>query len=169
MTPPESPAPGIGHAGILVADVRAEVERYGELLGVTFRPPAPLVFDVVETGDVVEYDVPVLITYAPEGPPYFELLEATGDTIWSASQGFGTHHIGGNIGDLDAEERRLEGLGMRVETRIRLHDGTHIITFMQATDGSRLRVELLSELLYPAWRGWMTGGPPPGYDVYPEA
>jgi hypothetical protein len=58
---------------------------------------------------------------------------------------------------------------MRVETRIRMHDGTHIITFLQATDGSRTRVELLGEMLYPAWRAWMTGGPPPGYDVYPEA
>jgi hypothetical protein len=158
---------GVGHVGFLVADVRAEAERWSERLGVTFRPPAPLVFDIVETATGTEYDVAVPISYAPEGPPWFELLEATGETVWRADQGLGVHHVGGHVADIGAEERRLERLGLAVEARIRLADGTHIITFLQATDGSSTRVELLSELLYPAWRGWMTGGPPPGYETYP--
>jgi catechol 2,3-dioxygenase-like lactoylglutathione lyase family enzyme len=168
MSLPTDPTMGVGHVGILVADVRAEVDRWSQRLGVAFRPPAPLVFDIVETAAGTEYAVPVPISYAPEGPPWFELLEATGDTVWRAGQGLGVHHVGGHVADLDAEERRLQALGMEVEARIRLGDGTHIITFLQATDGSGTRVELLGQLLYPAWRAWMTGGPPPGYETYPE-
>jgi catechol 2,3-dioxygenase-like lactoylglutathione lyase family enzyme len=169
MTLPPQPSTGIGHVGILVADLRGEVERYGELLGVRFRPPAPLVFDVVETDSGTEYDVAVGISYAPDGPPYFELLQATGDTVWTPAQGHGLHHIGGHVPDIAAEERRLEALGMRVEARIRTHDGLQIISFLQPTTGESVRVELLSEVLYPAWRNWMTGGPPPGHDQYPDA
>jgi hypothetical protein len=168
MTPPAQPPRGITHTGFLLPDVRAEADRFAQMLGVTFRPPAPLVFPIVETASGTERDVEVLITYCGDGPPFYELLEATGDTLWSARHGFGPHHVGGYFADIAAQERRLEALGLEVEGRIHLDSGEHVITFLDPASAGGTRVELLSDTLHPNWRAWMAGGPPPGHERYPD-
>jgi catechol 2,3-dioxygenase-like lactoylglutathione lyase family enzyme len=166
---PDDALHGITHLGILVEDVAAESERFAALLGVTFRPPATLLFPRVETPSGVDEDVEVVVTYCGDGPPYFELLEATGDTVWSPAHGLGPHHVGGYVADIAAEDARLEGLGLRVEARIHSAAGDHIITFFEPSSAGGLRVELLNEALYPNWRDWVTGGPPPGHRRYPSS
>jgi catechol 2,3-dioxygenase-like lactoylglutathione lyase family enzyme len=166
--PGPRPAEGISHTGILVADMATEVDRFAALLGVEFQPPAVLTFAHVETAGGVERDVEVLITYSGGRPPFYELLEATGETVWRP-EGIGLHHVGGYVADLAAEEARLEALGLTVEARISTAEGQHIITFFEPDSASGARVELLSEVLYPNWRAWVSGGLPPGHRHPPSA
>src|SRR5262245_42083784 len=73
------------HVAYLVHDLEAAIEEYSLLLGATF--PEPKVATPA-TGDEVRY------VYSYEGPPFIELMEATGDSAWSRSLGEGFHHYG---------------------------------------------------------------------------
>jgi hypothetical protein len=81
------------HFGILVEDIEEGAERFGDLLGIRFRPPA-----IAHVDDYVEGDtsrvLDLKVTYSMEGPPYVELLEMQGDGLYGPHHGEGFHHIG---------------------------------------------------------------------------
>ena len=60
----------------------------------------------------------MLATYSREGPPYFELIEAIGESVWApAMAGRGLHHFGVLAADPLAEIARLEACGFEVEVQ----------------------------------------------------
>lgn len=73
------------HVGILVKDLEAAAADFTALLGVEFEPARS---QQVATGETTR------LCYTLPGPPYLELMEMTGDGIWSPALGEGLHHIG---------------------------------------------------------------------------
>jgi catechol 2,3-dioxygenase-like lactoylglutathione lyase family enzyme len=156
---PRSP---INHFGVLVPDLDEAIEQWQALLGVRFRPPFVASFPRVECGEEVEEPGELSLTYSVEGPPHVELMEATGTGVWRAELGFGLHHVGGYVPDVEAERRRLADLGATPEADVRAPDGRLMLTYLRPSDPPGPLLELLTEAMYGPWAAWVAGGPPPG-------
>jgi len=155
--------PALNHVAMLVEDLAEGIERYSSILGLRFRPPNLACFAVVEQGGV-SAPAKLWMTYSMEGPPYVELMQATGSGVWSRAHGFGLHHIGGFASDLPQWVSRLERQGVLPEARIYTPSGELLIVYFRPSGLLGTRYELLSELLRPKWTSWVAGGPPPSHD-----
>lgn len=153
----------LNHVGILVEDLAEGIERYSKILGVRFRPANLAKFAVVEQDGVRAPDE-LWMTYSMEGPPYVELMQATGSGVWSRAHGFGLHHIGGFASDLPAQMQWLEQGGLLPEARIYTPGEELLISYFRPGGLMGTRYELLSDMLKPKWAAWVAGGPPPGHD-----
>ena len=104
------------HMGIVVPALAPAMEEMSEQLGMTWAPPRTFPVNIHEEGKLRSYDV--LATYSVEGPPYFELIEAIGTTVWApAMADGGLHHIGVLADDPLAEIARLEKAGFEIEVQ----------------------------------------------------
>ena len=118
MTAGLSPASyeNLYHMGIVVPELTPAMTEMSEQLGLTWAPPRAFPVNIHEEGELRAYDV--LATYSVEGPPYFELIEAIGTTVWApAMADHGLHHIGVLATDPLAEIARLEEAGFEIEVQ----------------------------------------------------
>jgi catechol 2,3-dioxygenase-like lactoylglutathione lyase family enzyme len=79
------------HVGILVADLEAAIERFSRVLGVRFGPVSDTQTPVQGETNTVER---IRATYSVDGPPFFELIEGSGNGLFSLQNGEGLHHLG---------------------------------------------------------------------------
>ena len=79
------------HVGILVADLDAAIRRFSQVLGLRFGPVSDTQTPVDSGTITVEHIRP---TYSVDGPPYTELIEGSGDGLFSLQNGEGLHHLG---------------------------------------------------------------------------
>ena len=141
------------HMGIVVPELGPAMEEMGEQLGFTWAPPRTFPVNVHEDGELRSYDV--LATYSVEGPPYFELIEAIGEGVWSPAMAGGLHHIGVLAADPLAEIARLEEAGYEVEVQAVSPEG--IVTgptYLLNRYG--VRVEVNGEAARDMVLGWVT-------------
>lgn len=152
----------VTHFALLVPDMGRAVALYSELFEIPFceRHVAPFA-RVDHYGISGPADVPM--TYSMHGPPYVEILEATGDGLWSPQRGLGMHHVGGFATDFEATVARYEARGLRRDATVWAGSGEPIIAFFAPGEPGDARVEVLSPLLRPSWTAWVSGGPPPGH------
>ena len=66
------------HVGILVPDLDVAIERFSDVLGVSFADRVHQDTEYFEDGGVMQ-PLTLHITYSTDGPPYYELIEAQGD------------------------------------------------------------------------------------------
>ena len=136
-----SPVPyeNLYHMGIVVPEIEVAMAELGEQLGVTWAPPRVFPVSMREGGELRSYGVTA--TYSREGPPYFELMEAVGDSVWNASYAGQLHHIGVYAEDAAKEIARLEATGFTVEAQGLTPDGKPLgPTYL--TNRFGLRIEL---------------------------
>jgi catechol 2,3-dioxygenase-like lactoylglutathione lyase family enzyme len=153
----------ITHFGVLVPDLEASIERYSNMLGVAFCAPNVAIFPHADHGTHVEEPARIRMTYSMSGPVYVELIEATGDGVWSARHGFGMHHFGGYAADLGAACAAAIQQGAVPECVVRAADGAHLLTYFAPGGLMGARLEVLTDRMRPAWEKWVAGGPPPGH------
>jgi hypothetical protein len=145
------------HFGILVKDIDDGAQRFGDVLGIRFRPPA-----IAHVDDYVEGDsrsaLDLKVTYSMEGPPYVELLEMQGDGLYGAQHGEGFHHIG--VWEPHCERRVAEwrSKGLEPEGIQYTPEGRIIVAYFrpEATHGTRL--ELVDEARREQMERWIAGG-----------
>jgi hypothetical protein len=154
----------INHFGILVEDINTAIEHYSNLAGLPFCEPIEATFAHVDHGTHVEEPAVVRLTYSMGGPAYIELIEASGDGVWSAKHGYGFHHFGGYRADIEAAHEDAIALGAEPECVVRAPDGHHMLTYFAPGSLIDVRVELLTEGMLPDWERWVAGGPPPGHE-----
>ncbi|MCY4390864.1 MAG: VOC family protein [Chloroflexi bacterium] len=110
------------HMGIVVPELAPAMSEMSEQMGLTWAPARAFPVNIHEDGELRSYNV--LATYSREGPPYFELIEAIGESVWSpAMADGGLHHIGVLAADPLAEIARLEAAGFEVEVQAVTRDG----------------------------------------------
>jgi catechol 2,3-dioxygenase-like lactoylglutathione lyase family enzyme len=152
----------VTHFALLVPDMSQAVALYSDLFGISFCERHVAAFARVDHyGMSGPADVPM--TYSMDGLPYVEILEATGDGLWSAERGLGMHHVGGFATDFAASVARYEARGLRREATVSSGSGEPIIAFFAPAGPGGARVEVLNALLRPSWADWVSGGPPPGH------
>src|SRR5207244_2451818 len=95
------------HVGILVLDVEAAMREYRDALDLAFVDPVRVRVPRLHESTPVprESTLDVTITYSRQGPPYYELMGATGDGLY-ASANVGLHHLG--LWAAECKARRAE-------------------------------------------------------------
>lgn len=152
------------HFALLVPDIERAIPEHEELLSVRFCAPHTSLFPRVDQyGGSGSAEVTMTYSQTRPGSPWVELLEATGDGLWSAGRGLGHHHVGGFATDFEATIARYDGSGLRREATIFRADGQPIIVFYTTPEPSPFRLEVLSPVLRPSWTEWVGGG-----DATPE-
>jgi catechol 2,3-dioxygenase-like lactoylglutathione lyase family enzyme len=146
------------HVGFLVKDLDSATERFGDVFGVSWtkRTTTHSTFWEPGVGTVaLELDV----TYSVEGPPHIELLQATGDGLYSARRGEGFHHIGGWSTNLPMDEG---GPGDPPLERIAAQfngAGELIVSHFSPDQLHGVMLEVITEGRREMMRDWLDGGP----------
>jgi hypothetical protein len=145
------------HFGVLVEDIERGAERFGDVLGVRFRPPVIAHVDDYVEGDA-KYVLDLKVTYSMAGPPYVELLEMQGDGLYGAHHGEGFHHIG--VWEPDCEGRLAESRrkGLEPEAIQYTPEGRIIVAYFRPEGTHGARLELVDEARREQMERWIGGG-----------
>ena len=122
------------HVGIVVPDFSATVAELSAALGLTFNPPHESVY----AGDRIR------VAYAPQGPPYYELIQGSPGSQWDSTGGPRIDHVGYFSHDLDADIAALEAAGLPISIDGRPH-GVPFTYHRAAAAG--MRIELVAEAM----------------------
>lgn len=151
-----SPIPyeNIYHMGLVVPSLDRAMAEFADQLGLTWAPERLARVTVRDrAGRVTPCEVRV--SYSHQGPPYFELIEAFGDGVWSAAEAGRIHHLGAFVDDVQAERKRLEALGLVTEATAVLPDGTPG-GFAYLNNAYGVRVELVSAASRDNIKEWVS-------------
>src|ERR1700738_1733413 len=97
------------HIGVTVPDVHAAMDRYSAAFGFTWARLHERSVRVIVDG--TPRGAEIAVTYSLEGPPYLELVQERGGSVWGAD-GFALTHAGFWAEDLEAAKRRLDESGL---------------------------------------------------------
>jgi catechol 2,3-dioxygenase-like lactoylglutathione lyase family enzyme len=142
-------APLIDHIGILVPDLEHAIEKWSTVLGYTFSP-----IGRYRTSKYVDQHQPewhfhdARISFSKQGPPYIELMEATGDGTHSLEQ-LGVHHFGIRGSDTRARQDQLCALGIETDGESWNDDGELLLFFTDKGAMDGVRLEYISPLPGP--------------------
>jgi catechol 2,3-dioxygenase-like lactoylglutathione lyase family enzyme len=138
--PEVDPASDVFHMGILVDDLDEAIERYSRVLNLTFGARQSRTLSVTMGSETIETQLDLVYSY--QGPPYIELMQATGDTgIWGAHRSPGFHHMGAWVDDLDERVKQLAAQGVNVEAALS-REGNVMAVYLQPDDLTGTRLEL---------------------------
>jgi len=108
------------HVAILVRDIAGAQRRFGAALGISFGPVEPRVLNYAD-GESDE----VMLCYSVEGPPFLELIEASGDGLFGREHPEGVHHIGAWVTDGSSHCAALSSQGVAVDRQLQSVDGPY--------------------------------------------
>jgi methylmalonyl-CoA/ethylmalonyl-CoA epimerase len=111
---------GIAQVAIIVEDLEDAVENYWKLFGLSdwhfYTYGKPLVKRMTYHGEPTEYRMRVALGYL--GPMRIELIEPLeGDTVYAdfvAEHGYGVHHFGVLVDDIEEALAQTEAAGLAV-------------------------------------------------------
>jgi catechol 2,3-dioxygenase-like lactoylglutathione lyase family enzyme len=109
---------GVTQVAIIVPDLDAAVEAYWSLFGIgpwhIYTYGRPLVKEMTYYGEPGDYQMRVALSYL--GPTRIELIEIMeGDTVYAdfvEEHGYGVHHFGVLVEDMQEALRRAEAAGL---------------------------------------------------------
>jgi Glyoxalase/Bleomycin resistance protein/Dioxygenase superfamily len=80
------------HVGIQVRNIEEAISDFGHAFDVVFNRPTKMNVPMIRSG--VRERQSLIVTYSQDGPPYLELIEATGSGFFRVDSDEGVHHIG---------------------------------------------------------------------------
>lgn len=107
------------HTGIVVDDLAAAMDEYGEELGVTWYEGGA---DVRMTTDEGVRTVTTKYALSKEGPHHVELGQSIQGTLWSVTKPGHAHHLGYWVDDVAAASTALIERGSPVVATIGMSD-----------------------------------------------
>ncbi|WP_175401469.1 VOC family protein [Mycobacterium malmoense] len=149
MTGPALKPADFYHTGIIVPDIAAAAARLSVVSGYEWTKPVEATLSVTTEGGV--YEVPFEFVYSLQAP-HLELVTEVPGTVWTASPGTATHHLGYWADDLATTARDLEKAGFRQEAR---PSGDILNSFAYYTDNTGLRIEIVDRAMFPDWPGFL--------------
>ena len=157
------PRDGFYHWGIVARDFDATCEELAAVCGLTWAKPMRRRFDLRQPDGVIE--VEFRLTYSVEGPPHYEIVEASPGTLWDPSvAGGGVHHLGFWSTDVATDAARLEAAGYPCGATAATPDGRPAgFSYHRLQTG--LWVELVDLSRKPAYDSWIAGGDFPTFTV----
>ncbi len=154
------------HVGIFVNDIDQAIERYSKALGLTFVEPIMCgIPHLVDQGRESSLELP--LAYATQGPPYYELLEMTGeDGLYGRQNGEGINHLGLWDSDIAGTVARLEEQGVRLEAAQYTPDREFVAAYFRPGDLHAVRIELVDEGRRAMMEEWIHGA---AFEDFPES
>jgi hypothetical protein len=151
------------HYGVLVQNLDEAIDRFGELMGMTFNPPTDI--QLLRMVDPEEHELTFRATYSKQGPPYVELIEATGSGLYDPSQGEGLHHLGLWDPSLALnKEDYLDKKHLEVDAEILTPDGGTFAWYAKPGGAHGVRFEFIDEAARADLEGWIKTGISAGGD-----
>lgn len=160
---------GIAQVAIIVQDLERAVENYWRLFGIGdwhfYTYGKPLVKRMTYQGQPSDYKMRVALSYL--GPMRIELIEMVeGDTVYAdfvEEHGYGVHHFGVLVEDMDAaiSEAEAAGLVMTQDGAGFGRDGDGHYAYLNTEDKIGVTIELIErpegrmppETVYPSMDG----------------
>ena len=160
---------GVTQVAIVVADLDAAVEHYWKTFGIGpwhfYTYGKPLVKKMSYHGEPTEYKMRVALSYL--GPTRIELIEQVeGHTVYSdfiAEHGYGVHHFGVLVDDMEAAlaEAEVAGLAMTMDGSGFGRDGDGHYAYLDTEEKLGVTIELIErpkgrippEKVYPPEEG----------------
>jgi quinol monooxygenase YgiN/catechol 2,3-dioxygenase-like lactoylglutathione lyase family enzyme len=126
------------HVGVVVRDLKEATRRYSEILGVTFTEPAT--FHVPQFADPVPHPYQVVAVFSREGPPYYELIEASPAGPFSAINADLILYVGVWEPDVPGRVNKLREQGVEFEAVLKDSQGVPFVclTRPEALEGMRI-------------------------------
>jgi catechol 2,3-dioxygenase-like lactoylglutathione lyase family enzyme len=153
------------HVGIYVDDMSEAIERYSKALGLTFVEPIMCGIPNLYDGGR-EYALELPLCYSHQGPPYYELLEMTGESgLYGRQNGEGIHHLGLWDPDIAATVERLRQQGIEVEAAQYTPEREFVAAYFPPGALHGVRVELVDERRRPMMEEWIHGSV---FEDFPE-
>ena len=132
------------HLGILVHNLEEATERYTKTMGIDFHPPIAVPMGGLQQAGTDE-DLTLNLAFSKVGPPYLELVEATGTGLFRPEQGEGVHHFGVWMADGEQLETRLRKDGIDIAARNILPDGQVLTIFTEPRELKGIAIEYVAE------------------------
>src|SRR5438067_1911496 len=107
------------HTSLMVEDVDASVDYLERTLGLSFRSPARIPFEISEPGGSSS-TIEVRACYSVDGT--LELAQVGDDGPFARSVGFGLHHFGGVVDDIEAAVEAQRAAGNEVAWELSFED-----------------------------------------------
>ena len=158
------PTEGFYHWGIVATDFEATCDELAAVCGLNWAKPMRRQFEICQGDEVKE--VNFRLTYSIEGPPHYEVLEASPGTVWDPAFAGGVHHLGFWSDDLAGDIARLEAAGYPVGVTAATPDGKPA-GFAYHRLHSGLWLELVDSARRTAYEGWIAGGDFPTFTLPP--
>lgn len=141
------------HIGVIVPDLEAAIAEY-ERLGLRFMEPRVVHVDRLVEGSR-ESEIDLRIAFSLEGPPHYELLEASGDGIYGPQHVGELHHVCVLDADPAKRSEELVAAGLRPAGAQYRTDGSMIVSYLEGLRG--VRVELLDAVVQDTILAWICG------------
>ena len=142
---------GVTQVAIVVEDLDKAVEHYWKLFGIGpwhfYTYGKPLVKRMTYHGEPTEYKMRVALSYL--GPTRIELIEPLeGDTVYAdfvAEHGYGVHHFGVLVDDMEEAlaEAEAAGLAMTMDGAGFGRDGDGHYAYLDTEDKLGVTIELI--------------------------
>lgn len=142
------------HVGFVVPDLGAACRETGSALGLTWARVRSRVAGVTTPEGAV--DVPFVVTYSQQGPPYVELIEAVPGTLWTQERSGEPHHLGFWSEDVSETSRRLSGHGAPWVATCR-HEGEDALRWAYHDHSALGLVEVVDVGRRRAIEAWIRG------------
>lgn len=145
------------HVGIFVYDIDRAIDRFSKTLGLTFVEPIMCGIPyLVDMGRKSSLELP--LAYSTQGPPYYELLQMTGEGgLYGRLNGEGINHLGIWDDDVEGTVERVKEYGVQTEAAQYAPNGRYVAAYFRPGDLHNLRVELVDESRRPMMEAWVRG------------
>jgi quinol monooxygenase YgiN len=157
---PRDLPPSFFHVGIIVPDLEAAVAHYSDVLQIPFAEPATFKIPVCEDPDPHPFDLTA--AFSMTEPPYYELIQASGDGICSAANAGSILYYGVWETDMAGRIDHLAERGIKLDAAFKMGPDEVPYSMITTPDLSGARIEYVGiEALEPI-EEWVRTGRFPG-------
>jgi hypothetical protein len=129
---------------------------------VKFTEPAESVLYIENPETQQAETIKLAAMYSRNRPPYLELLQATGNGIFSEKNAGQILYFGIWESDIEGKIEELKQQGIGIEALLRSGPGERVRAIITAPDKMGVRIEYVSTLLRPVTEAWVLTGKNPG-------
>lgn len=144
------------HIGVIVPDLEKAMEDFSRVLGLTFAEPTRVHIPFLSDPDPHPHDVHV--TFSEDGPPYYELIEAHGDGIFSAREERKILYLGMYEPDMVGRIATLREQGIGIDAAARFEEGATPDWIITKPDVLGVRLEYVDSRDKPGIDRWVHTG-----------
>jgi catechol 2,3-dioxygenase-like lactoylglutathione lyase family enzyme len=146
------------HIGIVVHDCDEAVAHYSDVLNIAFTERSDSVLWIENPQTQQTERTPFVAAYSRTRPPYVELIQASGEGIFSETNAGRILYFGIWEADLEDRIQKLKQQGIGVEALISPESGSAPTAFITLPDKMGIRMEYLSTSLRLGTEAWVLTG-----------
>jgi hypothetical protein len=144
------------HFGFLVNDLEPAMERFGDVMGLTWTEPTTAHADFWQAGKGTA-PVALDVVYSTEGPVHIELLRAHGDGLYRPELAEGFHHIGVWEPDCEGRQEELKTKGLDPIATQYTPQQEIIVSYFDPAALHGVILEIVDEGRRPMMERWFAG------------